>query len=376
LVIVGVPTEIKTEEYRVAITPVGVRELTAAGHRVLVQRGAGAGSSISDDDFAAVGAEIVAGAEAVFDASDLILKVKEPQAAEIELLRPGKVLFTYLHLAAYPDAAKGLVGSGATAIAYETVQTSAGALPLLAPMSEIAGGLAVQAGAHYLERPNGGRGILIGGAPGVAPAQVTVIGAGSAGSHAAVVAAGMGADVTILDLNVDRLRHIDELHQGRIVSVFSSLHAIDDLVPRSDLVIGAVLVAGARAPVVVGEEHIRAMRAGSVVVDISIDQGGCIATARETSHQAPVYTEHGVIHYAVGNIPGAVPNTSTFALTNATLPYVIALAGGVEAGIRARPELIRGVNVANGMVTNRAVADSLGLTHVDPLLALEVSASA
>lgn len=368
--IVGVPTEIKTEEYRVALTPVGVRELTARGHRVLVQRGAGEGSSIGDDAYATVGADIVSGAEEVFASSDLVVKVKEPQAQEIEQLRQGQILFTYLHLAAYPEKAKSLIASGAIAIAYETVETASGALPLLAPMSEIAGGMAAQAGAHYLERPQGGRGILIGGAPGVAPAQVTVIGAGSAGSHAAVVAAGMGADVTILDLNVDRLRHIDELHRGRIVSVFSSIHAIDDLVPRSDLVIGAVLVAGARAPVVVREEHIRAMRPGSVVVDISIDQGGCIETARETSHTDPVYTSNGVIHYAVGNIPGAVPNTSTFALTNATLPYTVALAAGLESGLSARPELVPGVNVANGMVTNRAVAEALGLGHTDPLVAI------
>ncbi len=367
---VGIPTEVKREEYRVAMTPVGVRELVSRGHSVVVESGAGGGSWISDDDYVAVGAEIVPTAADVFGQSDLIVKVKEPQLAEIAMLGSDQTIFTFLHLAAYPDAAAGLVGSGATAIAYETVQLPSGSLPLLAPMSEIAGRMAAQAGAHYLERPHGGRGVLIGGVSGVAPARVTVLGAGSAGTHAAIIAAGMGGDVVILDLNVDRLRHLDELHWGRIVTVRSSVYSIDEFVPESDLVIGAVLVAGARAPVVVTEEHVAAMRPGSVVVDISIDQGGCIATARETSHNDPVYTVHDVIHYAVGNIPGAVPNTATYALTNATLPYVVAIADGLGGAVERYPELVGGINVARGQITNLAVVTSLDADRADPLILL------
>ena len=362
--IVGVPTEIKTEEYRVAMTPAGARELTAHGHTVLVQEGAGRGSSITDDEYVEMGAELVAGAADVFDRADMVVKVKEPQPSEIAMLRPGQVLFTYLHLAAYPEEGHGLVASGATAIAYETVQLHSGTLPLLAPMSEIAGRMATQAGAHHLERPQGGRGVLIGGVSGVPPGRVTVLGAGSAGTNAALIAMGMGADVTILDLNVDRLRAIDSTMWGRITTVRSSVHAVDDYVPRSDLVIGAVLVAGARAPVVVTEEHVRAMRPGSVVVDISIDQGGCIATARETSHTDPTYVVDDVVHYAVGNIPGAVPHTSTYALSNATLPYTVALAEGLGSATARYPELIPGFNVAGGGVVNATVADALGIEYV------------
>jgi alanine dehydrogenase len=372
-VIVGVPTEIKTEEYRVAITPIGVRELSAHGHRVIVQTGAGSGSSIEDEVFAAVGAEIAPTAEDVFSAAELVLKVKEPQAAEIDLLRPGQVLFTYLHLAAYPGEAKGLIECGVTAIAYETVELTTGALPLLAPMSEIAGRMATQAGAHHLERPSGGRGLLIGGVAGVPPARVVILGAGNAGRNAAAVAAGMGAEVFILDLNVDKLRAIDEIYHGRIMTIRSSLHAIDELIPTADLVIGAVLVAGARAPIVVSDEHVGSMKAGSVIVDISIDQGGCIATARETTHADPVYVDRGVVHYAVGNIPGAVPNTSTYALTNATLPYTVALAGGLERAFADHPELVPGVNVTDGKVTNQAVAEFLDAEFVPPLEALGIA---
>ena len=368
--IVGVPTEIKTEEYRVAITPGGVRELTAHGHRVLIQRGAGTGSSIDDEDYAAVGAEIVPDAAEVFGGADLIVKVKEPQPSEIEMLEPRHVLFTYLHLAAYPGEAKGLLASGATAIAYETVELTDGSLPMLAPMSEIAGRMAAQAGAHYLERPRGGRGVLLGGVPGVRPARVTVLGAGMAGSNAATIAAGMGAEVVVLDLKVQRLRHLDEIHWGRIVTVVSSLHTVEEYVTSADLVIGAVLVPGARAPIVVDEDLVREMRSGSVIVDISIDQGGCIATAQETTHADPVYEAHDVIHYAVGNIPGAVPNTATYALTNATLPYLIAIANGLPEAIMRKPELRAGVNVAAGQVTHKAVAVALGADHVEPLEAL------
>lgn len=364
--LVGVPTEIKTEEYRVAVTPIGVRELTSRGHDVVIQAGAGNGSSISDEDFMSVGARIVPTAADVFAEAELILKVKEPQLSEIFMLQEHQTLFTFLHLAAYPAQAAGLIESGATAIAYETVQLASGSLPLLAPMSEIAGRMAAQAGAHHLERPQGGRGVLIGGVAGVPPARVTVLGAGSAGTHAAMIAAGMGANVTILDINVDRLRHLDELHWGRITTVRSSVYSIDEFVPRSDLVIGAVLVAGARAPVVVAEEHIKAMRPGSVAVDISIDQGGCLATSRETSHSDPIYITHDVVHYAVGNIPGAVPNTSTYALTNATLPYVVSLADGADAALARYPELLGGYNVVQGTAVNQAVAESLDVPYTDP----------
>ena len=277
---------------------------------------------------------------------------------------------TFLHLAAYPAEAKGLMESGATAIAYETVEMPSGALPLLAPMSEIAGRMAAQAGAHHLERPKGGRGVLLGGVPGVSPANVVVIGAGMAGSNAAQIAAGMGANVVVLDLDVDRLRHLDQLAWGRVTTIRSSIYAVEHFATEADLVVGAVLVPGARAPVVIPEALVETMKPGSVLVDISIDQGGCIATARETTHSDPTFVVHDVIHYAVGNIPGAVPNTATFALTNATLPYVVALADGVEDAIERHPELVGGVNVAGGEVTNQAVADSLGEEFVEPLKAL------
>jgi alanine dehydrogenase len=368
--IVGVPREIKTEEYRVAMTPVGVRELIAHGHRVLVESEAGAGSSITDDAYASVGAEIVPDAPAVFGEADMIVKVKEPQPSEIGMLEPRHVLFTYLHLAAYPEEARGLLESGATAIAYETVQLPSGALPLLAPMSEIAGRMAVQAGAAYLERPKGGRGVLLGGVPGVAPAKVTVLGAGMAGRNSAMIAGGMGAEVAVLDINVDPLRHIDELHWGHVITVKSSVLAVEEHVSASDLVIGAVLVPGARAPVVVTAEMVSQMRPGSVVVDISIDQGGSIETAHETTHSDPVYSVGGVIHYAVGNIPGAVPNTATYALTNATLPYVVALADGMSQAVDQHPELLDGINVARGAVTNEAVAEFLAVEKVDARLAI------
>lgn len=368
--LVGVPAEVKTEEYRIAITPVGVKELVGRGHQVIIQKGAGLGSSISDEAFVNVGAEIVDTALEIFERAELILKVKEPQLSEIEMLSAGQTLFTFLHLAAHPKAAQGLVDSGVTAIAYETIELPSGALPLLAPMSEIAGRMATQAGAHYLERPRGGRGVLIGGVAGVAPARVTVLGAGSAGTNAARIAAGMGAEVVILDINVDRLRHLDELHWGRIVTVRSSIYTIDDFVPRSDLVIGAVLVAGARAPIVVSEDHVAAMAPGAVVVDISIDQGGCIATARETSHSDPTYSVHDVIHYAVGNIPGAVPNTATYALSNATLPYTVALAEGLAPAVRTYPEIMKGINVAQGSITNEAVARSVDGDFADPATTL------
>ncbi len=370
--IVGVPKEIKTEEYRVAMTPVGVRELVAHGHRVLVEKNAGAGSFIEDEAYAAVGGEIVPTAADVFGGAEMIVKVKEPQPAEIEMLEERHLLFTYLHLAAYPEEARGLLDSGATAIAYETVETPDGTLPLLAPMSEIAGRMAAQAGAHYLEKPKGGRGVLLSGVPGVSPGKVTVLGAGMAGRNAAMIAAGMGADVTVLDINVSPLRHLDELQWRNVKTLMSSKFAIEQLVGDSDVVVGAVLIPGARAPVVVDEDLVRMMRPGSVLVDISIDQGGCIATARETTHSDPVYEMHGVVHYAVGNIPGAVPHTATYALTNATLPYVVALADGVADAVTRRPELLGGVNVAGGAVANKAVSEFLDVECVDARTALGV----
>ena len=370
--IVGVPKEIKTEEYRVAMTPVGVRELVAHGHRVLVEKDAGAGSFVEDEAYASVGGEIVPDAAEVFGSADMIVKVKEPQPSEIEMLEEHHLLFTYLHLAAYPDQARGLLDSKATAVAYETVELDSGALPLLAPMSEIAGRMAAQAGAHYLEKPQGGRGVLLGGVPGVSPGKVTVLGAGMAGRNAAMIAAGMGADVTVLDLNVNPLRHLDDLRWGNVKTVTSSKFAVEQFVAGCDMVVGAVLIPGARAPVIVEEELVEQMRPGSVVVDISIDQGGCIATAHETTHTDPVYEMHGVMHYAVGNIPGAVPNTATYALTNATLPYVVALADGVADAVDRRPELLGGVNVAGGAVANPAVAESLGVECVDARTALGV----
>lgn len=364
--IVGVPAEIKTEEYRIAITPVVVEELVSHGHEVIVESGAGNGSSISDDELRSAGAGIVAGPDEIFEHSELILKVKEPQLAEIDKLGTGQTLFTYLHLAAYPKQAEALIASGVTAIAYETVQLPSGELPMLTPMSEIAGRMATQAGANFMERPHGGRGILIGGAAGVPPAQVLVIGAGHAGTYATIVAAGMGASVVVLDINPEPLRAIDELRLGRVITVQSSKAAIDRYVPDADLLVGAVLVTGARAPIVVTADHIKKMRKGSVVVDISIDQGGCIETARETTHADPTYLVDGVTHYAVGNIPGAVPNTSTYALTNATMPYAVALADGFDTAIARYPELVGGVNITNGKVTNKAVADSLGYEYAGP----------
>ncbi len=369
--IVGVPREVKTAEHRVAITPIGVRELTERGHEVLIEKGAGEGSSIHDDEYVDQGASIVPNPDEVFGAADMILKVKEPQAGEVAMLREGQVLFTYLHLAAYPEMAESLLRRGVVAIAYETVQLPDRSLPLLAPMSEIAGRMATQAGAHYLERAHGGRGILLGGAPGVRPARVVVIGGGMAGTNAAVIAMGMQAEVVVLDTDIARLRTIDSLYQGRISTLHSNRLNIEDQVIGADLVIGTVLIPGASAPKLVTEDMIRAMKRGAVVVDVAIDQGGCFETSRETTHTDPVYSVHDVIHYAVGNIPGAVPNTSTYALTNATLRYAVAFAEmGVAGAVAAHPELGGGVNVVGDNVCHPAVAASLGRPHVAPLEAL------
>ena len=362
---VGVPTETKADEYRVAITPAGVRELAERGHEVLIQRGAGEGSSISDADFEAQGARIGADAAAVFGEAEMILKVKEPQPPEVELLRPGQLLFTYLHLAPAPELARGICASGATAIAYETVEDSLGHLPLLAPMSEVAGKIATQAGAFMLEKPMGGRGILLGGVPGVAAATVMVIGGGVVGMNAAFIAIGMEADVFVFDKSIDRLRELDVAFGGRCSTVFSTTLAIEEMLPRVDLVVGAVLVHGARAPYVVRRKQLGLMKKGAVMVDVAIDQGGCFETSRPTTHHDPTFEVEGIIHYCVANMPGAVPITSTNALTNATLPYAVALADeGVAGAIRRDPGLRLGVNVASGRVTHPAVAEGVGAEYV------------
>ena len=362
---VGVPTEIKADEYRVAITPAGVRELTGRGHEVVIQAGAGEGSAIPDGEYEEQGARIVQGAAGVFDEAELILKVKEPQAPEVELLRPEHTLFTYLHLAPAPELTRGLCDSGATCIAYETVEDPSGRLPLLAPMSEVAGKIATQAGAFMLEKPLGGRGILLGGVPGVPGATVLVIGGGVVGMHAAFIAIGMEADVYVFDRSLDRLRELDVAFAGRASTVFSSSLAIEQMLPRADLVIGAVLVHGARAPSVVTREQLEVMKERAVLVDVSIDQGGCFETSRPTTHSDPTYVEGGVTHYCVTNMPGAVPITSTFALTNATLPYAVALAElGVREAIARDPGLRAGVNVAAGSVTHAAVAEDAGFAFV------------
>jgi alanine dehydrogenase len=362
---VGIPREIKEDEYRVAVTPAGVRELVEHGHEVLIEVGAGEGSAIGDADFEAQGARIAPDAAAVFGEAEMVLKVKEPQPAEIEMLREGQVLFTYLHLAPAPELTRGLCGSGATCIAYETVEDARGRLPLLAPMSEIAGKIATQAGAFMLERPLGGRGILLGGVPGVAAANVMVIGGGVVGMNAAFIAIGMEADVFVYDKSIDRLRELDIGFGGRCSTVYSTTLAIEEMLPRADLVIGAVLVHGARAPFVVRREQLAMMKPGAVLVDVAIDQGGCFETSRPTTHRDPTFEVDGVIHYCVANMPGAVPITSTHALTNATLPYALALAGhGVAGAIRRDPGLRLGVNVAGGEVTHPAVADGVGTDWV------------
>lgn len=369
--IVGVPKEIKTDEYRIAITPIGVRELTDRGHEVLIEKSAGEGSTIHDSEFEAQGATIVPTAGDVFGGSEMILKVKEPQASEVEMLREGQILFTYLHLAAYPDLATGLAKRGIVAIAYETVQMPDRSLPLLAPMSEIAGRMATQAGAYFLEKAQGGKGVLLGGVTGVAPARVVVVGGGMAGSNAAVIAMGMQADVTVLDTDVEKLRAIDSLYQGRIVTLHSNKLTLEEQVLGADLVIGTVLVPGASAPKLVSEDMVRSMKSGSVLVDVAIDQGGCFETSKETTHSDPVYLVHEVLHYAVGNIPGAVPHTSTYALTNATLSYAVGLAShGVRESMLSHPELLGGVNVVGDEICHPAVAESLSVGYVPPSEAL------
>jgi len=362
---IGVPTEIKSDEYRVAVTPAGVRELSEHGHEVLVQAGAGEGSAIADASYEAQGATIVPDAAGVFEAAEMILHVKELQPSEIEMLRPGQLLFTYLHLAPDPEQTRGLCGSGVTAIAYETVEDPHGRLPLLAPMSEVAGKIATQAGAFMLEKPMGGRGILLGGVPGVAAANVMVIGGGVVGMNAAFIAIGMEADVFVYDRSIDRLRELEVDFGGRCSTVYSTTLAIEEMLPQADLVIGAVLVHGARAPYVIRREQLALMKTGAVLVDVAIDQGGCFETSRPTTHREPTFEVDGITHYCVANMPGAVPITSTHALTNATLPYAIALADhGVAEAIRRDPGLRLGVNVAGGKVTHPAVAEGVGMDYV------------
>ena len=365
--VVGVPREVKTDEHRVAITPDGVLEMTHHDVPVVIESGAGSDSGIADDDYRGAGAEIVTSPDAVWERAGLVLKVKEPQPHEFRHLRSGLVLFTYLHLAAYPGVARALLDAHTTGIAYETVQRADGQLPLLVPMSEVAGRMAPQLGAHFLERRQGGRGVLLGGAPGVRPARVVVLGAGTVGWSAAWIAQGMEAEVLMLDKNIDKLRWVDQIHRGRIVTLASTHAAVARALVEADLVVGAVLVPGGRAPVVVTDDIVRSMRPGSVIVDCAIDQGGCVEGIHETTHTDPVYTAHGVLHYAVGNVPGAVPNTSTYALTNVTLPYAVEIATrGPVASVGTDPALAAGVNTAGGHVPNAAVADALGL-DVAPL---------
>jgi alanine dehydrogenase len=363
--IIGVPAEVKPGESRVAMTPDGVRELSVLGHRVLVESGAGEGSSFDDGDYRAAGADLV-GAEAAWSA-ELVCKVKEPQESEFRYLRPDLTLFTFLHLAAYPHVSDAILHAGTTGIAYETVQLGDGGLPLLAPMSEVAGRMATQVGAHLLEREHGTRGILLGGAPGVRPARVVVIGAGHVGWNAAWIAQGMEAEVLLLDRDIDRLRWVDQIHRGRIMTLASNRGSIERAIREADLVIGAVLLTGGRAPIVVTREMVSGMRPGSVIVDVAVDQGGCIETTRETTHEDPTYLVDGVLHYAVGNIPAAVPYTSTYGLTNATFHYIALLAErGVARAVATDDALALGVNTVAGRLTNPHVAAALGQERFDP----------
>jgi alanine dehydrogenase len=370
--IIGVPKEIKNNEFRVAMTPAGALEFTSRGHTVLIEKSAGVGSSFEDVEYAAAGATIVEEAEEVFARAEMIVKVKEPQPVEIERLRAGQILFTYLHLAPDFEQTKGLIGSGVVGIAYETVELPNRTLPLLAPMSEVAGRMATQVGAEYLLKPMGGRGMLMGGVPGVPPANVVILGAGVVGMNAAYVAVGMGANTTVLDVNLDRLRYLDELWGNRMRTVYSLRHNIEKAVYDADLVIGAVLLAGARAPWLVTRDMLPNMKKGSVVVDVSVDQGGCIESTHPTTHSDPTYVVDGVLHYGVANMPGAVPNTSTLALTNATLRYGLAIADkGWKKAVADDASLAKGVNVLDGKITYKPVAEAHGMdyTPLDSLLA-------
>jgi alanine dehydrogenase len=360
--LVGVPKETKTDEYRVALIPVGVEELTRAGHRVLIQAGAGQGSGLSDDQYAVHGAEIVAEPEEIWRRADLVVKVKEPLPAEWPWMRSGQIVFTYFHFAADEPLTQVVMKSGITAIAYETIKDARGNLPLLTPMSEVAGRMSIQEGAKYLERPFEGRGILLGGVPGVLPANVVILGGGVVGANAAKVAAGLGANVTILDINLDRLRYLDDVMPRNVTTLFSDRHNILDGLARADLLIGAVLIPGARAPYLVRRDDLKRMPPRAVIIDVAIDQGGCVETSRPTTHSKPTYILDDVVHYCVTNMPGAVGRTSTYALTNVTLPYVLQLAKkGLDRAVRESPALAQGVNIRQGKVTNPAVAATFGL---------------
>jgi alanine dehydrogenase len=363
--IVGIPREIKQDEYRVAMLPVGVEELTRAGHRVVVERGAGLGSGIPDEMYRENGAEIVDTATEVFSRSDLIVKVKEPQPQEYPLLRRGQVLFTYLHFAASETLTRSVLETGVTAAAYETLRGRHGDLPCLTPMSEVAGRMSVQEGAKYLERPQEGRGILLGGVPGVPPAHIAILGGGVVGKNAARIAAGFQADVNILDISVDRLRYLDDIMPANVNTLYSDRHNIREQLMRADLLIGAVLIEGARAPRLVLKEDLKLMKPGAVIIDVAIDQGGCVETARPTTHSAPTYIVDGVVHYCVTNMPGAVGRTSTYALCNVTFPYVMQIAkNGLHGAAAVDPGLANAVNMWNGKLTNKAVADTFGLPFV------------
>jgi alanine dehydrogenase len=360
--LIGVPREIKRDEYRVAMLPVGVEELTRAGHQVLIERGAGIGSGLADAEYAEVGAEIVDSPADIYARADLIVKVKEPLPAEYPLIRAGQTLFTYFHFAASRELTEAMLASGATCLAYETLRDAQGRLPLLTPMSEVAGRMSIQEGAKYLERPQMGRGILLAGVPGVAPAHITILGGGVVGANAAKIAAGFQADIAILDVNMDRLRYLDDIMPPNVNVLYSDRHTIRQQLKLADLVVGAVLIPGAKAPRLISRQDLKLMKPGSVIIDVAIDQGGCVETSRPTTHSDPTYLEEGVLHYCVTNMPGAVGRTSTFALCNVTLPWVLVLARqGVPAALAASPSLASAANMVAGRVTNQAVAETFGL---------------
>jgi len=362
--IIGVPREIKRDEYRVGMLPVGVEELTRAGHRVVVEAGAGLGSGLADHDYLRHGADLAASAEEVYGQAEMIVKVKEPQPEEIALLRPGQIVFAFFHFAADRQLTEGVLASGATAVAYETLRDDRGRLPLLTPMSEVAGRMSIQEGAKYLERPQMGRGILLAGVPGVEPAHVTILGGGVVGSNAARVAAGLRANVGLLDTNVDRLRYLDEIMPPNVTTLFSDRHMVREELRRADLVIGSVLVPGARTPVLVEREDLRLMKPGSVIIDVAIDQGGCVETSRPTTHSDPTFVVDDVVHYCVTNMPGAVGRTSTFALCNVTLPWAMRIAqAGLLKAAEQWPPVARAINIFQGEVTNRAVAETFQMPY-------------
>jgi len=362
--IVGVPKEVKLDEYRVAMLPVGVEELVRRGHQVLVEAGAGLGSGLADHDYLSQGCEMVSTPDEIFARADCVVKVKEPQPSEWALMRPRQILFTYFHFAADQELTEAVINTGSTAVAYETLADDQGRLPLLTPMSEVAGRMSVQEGAKYLERPQMGRGILLGGVPGVAPANITILGGGVVGANAAKIAAGFNANIGLLDINMDRLRYLDDIMPANVDVLFSDRHTIRDQLERADLVVGAVLIPGAKAPMLIEEEDLKRMKPGSVIIDVAIDQGGCIATSRPTSHSEPTYIVDGVVHYCVTNMPGAVGRTSTYALCNVTLPWVLQIADrGIEQAARDLPPVARAINMHQGKVTNRPVAETFGMNY-------------